>query len=549
MKEIPRFDYEGTLKKLKNRESVSEQDVNTEIINSVLEDVLGYSHIQRESQDKGQRPDFLCFRDDNSLDLIVEGKPLDTDLDKRPSRSDAATRIPKVQLEEYVKKYRFSDDGVFGLLSNGEEWRVCQRRELDVVWLTSKKADTYEDLKHALNPLIHRGSSRILRKFSNKDGFNLLDKIRHSVAHDDLLMQMAEPEATLEPHTNWLSSIEIVSKSNSDGISPNSYLVSIKSRADDGIIAVQDIHDALKETYLYDESIEVAGLAVEIDQEDGRCSVCRIFAWDGGKLVTSAPFDPELPGTLVLEHLEMLTRYANQGISDLVNSLNANPIRSKFYDDLAEWFKRTGTELDDLRHLVRILFTWFLKEKGVIPSEVFEKNSGISVHDQLVHLFTRILPVEENLRRHPIEYDVLEQAYADSPFLNGSLFSEEDGLLRSPLRDIDYLGGEGTNRPGLFTILKRYEWTLTEHTQVHSDIALDPSMIGSVFERFLAIATEVDIGPLARQPDGAYYTPKDLTEEMVCDALAHSSVEQVQGVEFDDMLNIIRYDGGAVLMV
>ena len=125
------------------------------------------------------------------------------------------------------------------------------------------------------------------------------------------------------------------------------------------------------------------------------------------------------------------------------------------------------------------------------------------------------------------------------PFLNGSLFNEDANLLRSQISNADYIrAGEADD--GLFTILKRYDWTLTEHDELRSDTALDPSMIGSVFERFIALAENIKPSPLARQPDGTYYTPQDLTDEMVCDALAFDLARNVDGVSYKDALNLLH---------
>ena len=106
------------------------------------------------------------------------------------------------------------------------------------------------------------------------------------------------------------------------------------------------------------------------------------------------------------------------------------------------------------------------------------------------------------------------------------------------MKDSDYLSTG--KEPGLLTILKRYEWTLTEHDDHQSDTALDPSLIGSVFERFIAIAENVKIGRDAKQPLGTYYTPKDITDEMVSDALAYALAARVKGIEYTDALELVH---------
>ena len=105
-----------------------------------------------------------------------------------------------------------------------------------------------------------------------------------------------------------------------------------------------------------------------------------------------------------------------------------------------------------------------------------------------------------------------------APFLNGSLFAErqdDDDL------DIPAAGywSAGEDEPGLFTILSRYHWTMDEHRPGESEQTLDPELLSNLFERLIA-PTEEGAEPQLRQPKGTYYTPADVADEMVKDALA-----------------------------
>lgn len=539
------FDYEHALTELKQRDADdrNEEDVKAEIVEPVLRDMLGYSSkfIRREHQRKSKRLDFLCRRPDGKLDVIVEAKALGVNLDLRPSRSDSAKRIPKIQLEEYLRKRQDSEHGVFGLLTNGEEWRVCRRIENDIVWLSSAIAPTWTDLRLALKPLLFRS---MLPEESNKHstslGQEILDHITSSTNHHSLLKRIAGEDLYIEEHTKLVSSFrtEPTSSSNDDLLN-ETYFVTLGSLAQDGILSVADVYDALRETYLLHSSIRVSGIGIAYGDGNKCETASRVFAWDGNTLHTSNSFSPDLPGTRVLRQLESLARWKNGRSNQLIEQLNARSIQKEFYDEIAAWFKRTGTELNDLRHLVRILFAWFLKEHGIIPTELFEKHADIHIHDQLEHLFTQTLSMEQNRRTVPKRLQALEEALYDAPFLNGSLFNEDKALLRSLIPDLDYIRA-GKSEDGLFTILKRYDWTLTEHDELRSDTALDPSMIGSVFERFIALAENIEPSPLARQPAGTYYTPQDLTDEMVCDSLAYYLSGNLDGVVYKDAYSLLH---------
>ena len=544
------FSYETALGNLKQRDSHdrSEEDVKADIIEPVLQDALGYTpgYIRRENQLRGKRPDFICRRPDGELDLIVEAKDLSVNLDLRPSQSDPATRIPKIQLEEYLRKRPDSKHGVFGLLTNGEEWRVCRRIESDVVWLSSETAKTTEELRDALRPLIVRetiaGEANL---HSTERGLEILSQLESASDHRTLIEKLVPVDSDIEHQTNLVSSLRLSDIPKVSGhLFGENHFVTIGSLARDGKLPVADIYGPLRETYLLNPAVTAIGIGIAFDEQNTSNPACRIFAWDGNSLHTSNLFDPALPGTRVLRQLESLARWQVGESNDLIDLLSARTVQTEFYDEIAKWFERTGTELEDLRHLIRVLFTWFLKEHGVIPTELFEKHPAVKIHEQMEHLFTQTLSTEPNQRRIPNQLIHLKKVFEDAPFLNGSLFNDDPRLLRSELADSHYISA-GETYTGLFTILKRYEWTLTEHDQLRSDTALDPSMIGSIFERFLALAADITPGPLAKQPDGTYYTPKDLTEEMVCDALAHHLTQNIIGMEFDvafDLLHPVDLD-------
>jgi hypothetical protein len=59
---------------------------------------------------------------------------------------------------------------------------------------------------------------------------------------------------------------------------------------------------------------------------------------------------------------------------------------------------------------------------------------------------------------------------------------------------------------GLIEILSRYKFTIEENTPLEEEIALDPELLGKVFENLLASYNE-DTKTTARKALGAFYTP------------------------------------------
>jgi adenine-specific DNA-methyltransferase len=71
---------------------------------------------------------------------------------------------------------------------------------------------------------------------------------------------------------------------------------------------------------------------------------------------------------------------------------------------------------------------------------------------------------------------------------------------------------------GLIEILFRYKFTIEENTPLDEEIALDPELLGKVFENLLASYNE-DTRTTARKALGAYYTPRAIVGFMVDEAL------------------------------
>ncbi|MGH8017134.1 MAG: Eco57I restriction-modification methylase domain-containing protein [Opitutaceae bacterium] len=71
---------------------------------------------------------------------------------------------------------------------------------------------------------------------------------------------------------------------------------------------------------------------------------------------------------------------------------------------------------------------------------------------------------------------------------------------------------------GLIEILSRYKFTIEENTPLEEEIALDPELLGKVFENLLASYNE-DTRTTARKALGAFYTPREIVGYMVDEAL------------------------------
>jgi hypothetical protein len=227
-----------------------------------------------------------------------------------------------------------------------------------------------------------------------------------------------------------------------------------------------------------------------------------------------------------------------------------------------------------VRLLARTLFCWFVKEKGLIKNELLELtnwqgNKYKLTHDAdgknflksnsyyrgiLQNIFFNALNQKEKKSTkdfgwtkywHP---EFKTEWLTNIPYLNGGIFDKldednakesiEDTVIKVPNflfygieENAEVTKGRGAKatksiekveHKGLNGILKSYKFTLDENTPFEEDIALDPEMLGLVFENLLAELDpnlEESTIKSIRKQTGSYYTPRKVILEMVNDSL------------------------------
>ena len=145
---------------------------------------------------------------------------------------------------------------------------------------------------------------------------------------------------------------------------------------------------------------------------------------------------------------------------------------------------------------------------------------------------------------------------AQIPFMNGGLFEcldktlgtkenpqyiridgfsdRDDNALNVPNslfwgagRVVDLSESYGENKysssrvSGLVRIFDHYKFTVAENTPLDEEIALDPELLGKVFENLLA-AYNPETGATARKQTGSFYTPREIVNYMVDESLISS---------------------------
>lgn len=139
--------------------------------------------------------------------------------------------------------------------------------------------------------------------------------------------------------------------------------------------------------------------------------------------------------------------------------------------------------------------------------------------------------------------------FKDVPFLNGGLFdcldkpNDEgkieyvDGFSRnakkqaivpddiffSEEKEVNLNEEYGTKNKrysykGLINLLESYKFTIAENTPIEEEIALDPELLGKVFENLLA-SYNPETQTTARKQTGSFYTPREIVNYMVDESL------------------------------
>jgi hypothetical protein len=237
-------------------------------------------------------------------------------------------------------------------------------------------------------------------------------------------------------------------------------------------------------------------------------------------------------------------------------------LNKNFYEEIIKWFNKAikdiripseaaGSEKHKdftVRLIARLIFIWFLKELKVVKDELLipEFNNGDennlinprkagSAYYKFVlqNLFFNALNAEQNERDNEL-FDVYKSDYANieelkekiffSPYLNGGLFdihkendwcliNDKSGehIVNNAFFVPDHLFLDKEN--GINSILSHYKFTIAENTPLEEEIAVDPEMLGRIFENLLAEQSD-DTKEAARKNAGAFYTPRPVVSYM-----------------------------------
>ena len=222
---------------------------------------------------------------------------------------------------------------------------------------------------------------------------------------------------------------------------------------------------------------------------------------------------------------------------------------TKIRDDFK---KKSITTTDFAKKLLgQIVFLYFLQKKGWFGVErdknwgegsrrflrkLFEEKHGKNFfNDILEPLFYEALRLERS-------GDYYDQFNCRIPFLNGGLFDplsdydwwKTDILLPDSLFSNTNETKEGDIGDGILDIFDRYNFTVKEDEPLEKEVAVDPEMLGKVFENLLEVRD--------RKSKGIYYTPREIVHYMCQESLAGYLATELEGkVGKEDIEMLIKH--------
>ncbi len=267
----------------------------------------------------------------------------------------------------------------------------------------------------------------------------------------------------------------------------------------------------------------------------------------------------------------------------LEDAFNIEKVTKEFFEKYRDLFLRVKETLDEVvekdsairkdftakavdsadfskKLLGQIVFLYFLQKKGwfgVSKNKEWGTGSKRFIRD----LFdTKVVKYKNffNDVLEPLFYDALARDRSDIdhynelfkskiPFLNGGLFDpinnydwvNTDIILPNDLFSNERKTKEGDIGDGILDVFDRYNFTVKEDEPLEKEVAVDPEMLGKVFENLLEVKD--------RKSKGTYYTPREIVHYMCQQSLTNYLDSELEGkADKEDIETLICFGETAV---
>ena len=319
---------------------------------------------------------------------------------------------------------------------------------------------------------------------------------------------------------------------------------------------------------------------------------------------------------------------------DMMNAFSVAALTTEFFTQLFKWYDTwacnvckfpsknciaanaelttENNQIQLIRLITRLIFVWFIKQKDLIPSWIFDRNElknilaeydldsdkkGNYYNAVLQNLFFGALnkkiqerdfaeksfdgiPNEQygiksyfrddnNNSFFKLSHSEIKKYFEGVPFLNGGLFEcldWDEPIKNNTSHKVHYVDGfsrnserrafipnalfwsEDEKKLGIINILNRFNFTVEESSANDIQVALDPELLGKIFENLLGTFNP-ETKESARKESGSFYTPREIVSYMVNRSIAsylHEKLPDVSEENIERLTNDDKSDDEAI---
>lgn len=223
-------------------------------------------------------------------------------------------------------------------------------------------------------------------------------------------------------------------------------------------------------------------------------------------------------------------------------AFDVEKVTKDFFEQFAKLYHEVAKDISEVSGLEkesgklaqllldRMLFLYFIQKKGWLDQkpdylysrflECWKKDAGgcSYYHDVLYPLFLCLSNADTKIK-----------SVGAVPFLNGGLFEESVKQTQVERLGQARLKVKNSTFKAMFDeLLERFNFTVTEDTPLDVEVAIDPEMLGKIFES-LILQLEKEPDKDLRKLTGSYYTPRTIVHFMCQEALKEYLVTQLAG--------------------
>lgn len=270
-------------------------------------------------------------------------------------------------------------------------------------------------------------------------------------------------------------------------------------------------------------------------------------------------------------------------LDEIEEAFNVEKVSKEFFENYKELFLQLTEDLKNIREneysqrinaeftlksisdadfckklLGQLVFLYFIQKKGWL-GVARDKKWGEGDKQFLRHTFERAINEGKNFFNdylEPLFYNALANGERDDnwfgeldckiPFLNGGLFERyhdydwvnTDIVFDNTIFSNNKKTKNGDIGTGILDVFDRYNFTVKEDEPLEKEVAVDPEMLGKVFENLLEVQD--------RKSKGAFYTPREIVHYMCQESLINYLCTEL-GVNEDnnnisDSTNLTKQD-------